>query len=388
MVASLRPAGTDRSVSPRAQLIKWNELPAVVRVVLGTALIAAAAVVPLWLNGYWRYLAALIVAYSVANIGFQVVVGWSGQLAMAHAAFLGLGAYATTILSKKIEKVSGYTDAGQEIRKQIWSGRVPYLLALLAVPLVCAAIGYLLGLPAVRLKGFFLAIATLAFGGMIVRLFFEMRDLTGGGDGLRVEVFELFGWEKTLGTYYLCLAIAVPVYFLVGRLMRGRFGRTLLAVRDVDIASSSLGINVARYRLAAFGISAGLAALAGGLYAQVLTYMAPNEFGTARLTAMLTMIIVGSVVVRAGAVIGAAFIVLVDQFFVKFPSFKDSALSGSYRNIAFGLALMLCIGLLPGGIASIPDRLRGLGRERDSDPEGEPHLRDQGERAIDEVGAS
>ena len=388
MAVSIEATTTGRANGrKRADLIRWNALPSAVRVVLGMALVALAAVVPLWLNGYWRYLAALIVAYAVANIGFQVVVGWSGQLAMAHAAFLGLGAYATTILSKKIDKVSGYTDTGQEIRKQVWSGRVPYLLALFTVPLVCAAVGYLLGLPAVRLKGFFLAIATLAFGGMIVRLFFEMRDLTGGGDGLRVEVFQVFHWEKTLGTYYLCLAVAVPVYFLVDRLMRGRFGRTLLAVRDVDIASSSLGINVTRYRLAAFGISAGLAALAGGLYAQVLTYMAPNEFGTARLTAMLTMIIVGSVVVRAGAVIGAAFIVLVDQFFVKFPSFKDSALSGSYRNIAFGLALMLCIGVLPGGIASIPERLRGLGRQRDSDPEGEPHLVDRGEHAVDEVEA-
>lgn len=371
----------------RAWLMEWDALPVAVRTLIGLVIIALAIVVPLWLNGYQRYLAALIVAFAVANIGFQVVVGWSGQLAMAHAAFLGLGAYSTTILSKRIEKVSGYTETGAEIRKLVWSGRVPFLLALVVVPFVCAAIGYLLGLPAVRLKGFFLAIATLAFGGMIVRLFFEMKDLTSGGDGLRVEVFQLFHWDKTLSTYYLCLAVAVPVYFLVGRLMRGRFGRTLLAVRDVDIASSSLGVNVTRYRLAAFGISAGLAALAGGLYAQVLSFMAPNEFGTNRLTAMLTMIIVGSVVVRSGAVIGAAFIVLVDQFFVKFPSFKDSALSGSYRNIAFGLALMLCIGVLPGGIASVPERLRGLGRQRDDDPPGEPQPVDHSQHAVEEAGA-
>ena len=339
--------------------------------------------VPLGLNGYWRYLAALIVAFAVANIGFQVVVGWSGQLAMAHAAFLGLGAYATTILSKRISKVDGYTVSGQEIRRIVWSGRVPYLLALVIVPVVCACLGYLLGLPAVRLKGFFLAIATLAFAGMIVRLFFETKDLTGGGDGLSVEVFQLWQIDKTLGTYYLCLAVAVPVYFLIGRLMRGRFGRTLLSVRDADIASSSLGVNVTRYRLASFGISAGLASLAGGLYAQVLTYMAPNEFGTTRLTAMLTMIIVGSVVVRAGAVIGASFVVLVDQFFVKFPSFKDSALSGSYRNIAFGLALMLCIGVLPGGLASVPERIRNLGHGESDDDEDV----DRGKHALNEVEA-
>lgn len=377
---------TRPSTRPRRSLMEWNSLPAPVRLGAAAALLAGAIVVPLGLNGYWRYLAALIVAFAVANIGFQVVVGWSGQLAMAHAAFLGLGAYATTILSKRISKVDGYTDTGQEIRTIVWSGRVPYLLALVIVPVVCACLGYLLGLPAVRLKGFFLAIATLAFAGMIVRLFFETKDLTGGGDGLSVEVFQLWQIDKTLGTYYLCLAVAVPVYFLIGRLMRGRFGRTLLSVRDADIASSSLGVNVTRYRLASFGISAGLASLAGGLYAQVLTYMAPNEFGTTRLTAMLTMIIVGSVVVRAGAVIGASFVVLVDQFFVKFPSFKDSALSGSYRNIAFGLALMLCIGVLPGGLASVPERIRNLGHERSSEPDDDEDV-DRGEHALNEVEA-
>ena len=376
---------TRPSTRPRRSLMEWNSLPAPVRLGAAAALLAGAIVVPLGLNGYWRYLAALIVAFAVANIGFQVVVGWSGQLAMAHAAFLGLGAYATTILSKRISKVDGYTDTGQEIRTIVWSGRVPYLLALVIVPVVCACLGYLLGLPAVRLKGFFLAIATLAFAGMIVRLFFETKDLTGGGDGLSVEVFQLWQIDKTLGTYYLCLAVAVPVYFLIGRLMRGRFGRTLLSVRDADIASSSLGVNVTRYRLASFGISAGLASLAGGLYAQVLTYMAPNEFGTTRLTAMLTMIIVGSVVVRAGAVIGASFVVLVDQFFVKFPSFKDSALSGSYRNIAFSLALMLCIGVLPGGLASVPERIRNLGHDRSSKSDDEDV--DRGEHALKEVKA-
>ena len=374
---------TRPSTRPRRSLMEWNSLPAPVRLGAAAALLAGAIVVPLGLNGYWRYLAALIVAFAVANIGFQVVVGWSGQLAMAHAAFLGLGAYATTILSKRISKVDGYTVSGQEIRRIVWSGRVPYLLALVIVPVVCACLGYLLGLPAVRLKGFFLAIATLAFAGMIVRLFFETKDLTGGGDGLSVEVFQLWQIDKTLGTYYLCLAVAVPVYFLIGRLMRGRFGRTLLSVRDADIASSSLGVNVTRYRLASFGISAGLASLAGGLYAQVLTYMAPNEFGTNRLTAMLTMIIVGSVVVRAGAVIGASFVVLVDQFFVKFPSFKDSALSGSYRNIAFGLALMLCIGVLPGGLASVPERIRNLGHGESDDDEDV----DRGKHALNEVEA-
>ncbi len=342
--------------------LRWDTLPSMVRLAAGAMAIGAAIGLPHLLNGYWRYLMALILVYAIACVGFQVVVGWSGQLAMAHSAFLGLGAYLSTILAKRTYKIDGYDEAGVEIRKLVWSGKVPFLLSLILIPIVCAAIGYLLGLPAARLKGFFLAIATLAFGGMIQRLFFELKDYTAGGEGLRVDVFQIAGWDKTISAYYLCLAVAVPIFFVVGRLTRGRFGRTLLSVRDVDIASSSLGVNVVRYRLASFGISAAIASMAGALYAQVLTFIAPNEFGTARLTALLTMIIVGSVVLRAGALIGAAFIVLVDQFFVKFPSFKDSPLSGSYRNVAFGLALLVCIGVLPGGIASIPERLRGFGK--------------------------
>lgn len=366
MANPLRAVGRDR--------FAWNAQPASLRLGAGTVLVAAAIGLPHMLNGYWRYLGALILVYAIACAGFQVVVGWSGQLALAHVAFLGLGAYLATVLAKRTYKIAGYDATGVEIKELVWTGRVPFLLSLVLIPVLCAAIGYLLGLPAVRLKGFFLAIATLAFGGMIQRLFFELKDYTAGGEGLRVDVFQIAGWDKTISAYYLCLGLAVPVFFLVGRLTRSRFGRTLLAVRDVDIAASSFGVNVVRYRLVAFGISAAIASMAGALYAQVLTFIAPNEFGTARLTALLTMIIVGSVVLRAGAVIGAAFIVLVDQFFVKFPSFKDSPLSGSYRNVAFGLALMLCIGVLPGGLASLPERLRGMGRasgyDVDNDTEG------------------
>ena len=357
-------------VLTRFRASRWTKLRPTTRIGVGAGGVAVAVAFPHVVNGYWCYLGALILVYAIANAGFQVVVGWSGQLALAHAAFLGLGAYASTILAKRTFKITGYTEAGEPINKLVWSGRVPYIVGMLLVPIVCAGIGYLLGLPAARLKGFFLAIATLSFGGMIQRLFFEFKDITAGGEGLRVDVLRIGDWDKTVSIYYICLAVAVPVFFVIGRLMRGRFGRTLMAVRDVDIAASSLGVNVTRYRLIAFGISAGVAALAGGLYAQVLTFISPNEFGTARLTALLTMIIVGSVIMRAGAVIGAAFIVLVDQFFVKFPAFKDSPLSGSYRNIAFGLALMLCIGVLPGGLASIPDRLRTLGRSDDDDESG------------------
>ena len=342
--------------------MRWSSLPRLVRAAVGAIVLVALAILPLGLNNYWRFLAALVVAYTIANLGFQVVVGWSGQLALSHAAFFGIGAYLGAILPQVIEKSTFDPATGANVAHRTWSGSVPFLVALVLIPPVCAAAGYVLGLPAIRLKGFYLAIATLAFAGMIVRVFVEAKDYTRGGEGLSVHTFRLFGWDRAISSYELALAIAVFVWVLMGRLRSTRFGRTLFAVRDTDIAASSLGVHVTQYRLAAFAISAGLAALGGVMWGQAVGFLAPQAFTTALLNAMLMMIIVGGVGTRAGAAIGAVFYVAVDQFFANFSTFKDAALKGAYRNIAFGLALMICIGVLPDGFASLPERVRGLRR--------------------------
>lgn len=344
------------------KLPRWSTLPLAVRLAVGVAALAVLVVIPLGLNNYWKFLAGLVVTYTIANLGFQAVVGWSGQLAMAHASFFGIGAYAAGFLPQVIEKTTFNPATGENVAERTWSGNVPFLIALLLVPPVCAAAGYVLGLPAIRLKGFYLAIATLAFAGMILRVFVEAKDYTKGGEGLSVDTFRLFGWDKALSSYYLALGIAAVVWVLLGRMKTTRFGRTLLAVRDTDIAASSLGVNVTQYRLASFAISAGLAALGGAMWGQAVGFIAPQAFTTALLNAMLMMIIVGGVGTRAGAAIGSVFYVAIDQFFANFPTFRDAALKGAYRNIAFGLALMICIGVLPDGLASLTNRLRSLRR--------------------------
>lgn len=348
------------------KLPRWASLSLPIRVAIGVAVLTVLAVVPLGLNSYWKFLAGLVVSYTIANLGFQAVVGWSGQLAMAHASFFGIGAYAAAFMPQIIEKTTFDVATGNNVAERTWSGSVPFLVALLIVPPVCAAAGYILGMPAIRLKGFYLAIATLAFAGMILRVFVEAKDYTRGGEGLSVDTFRLFGWDKSLSSYYLALFIAVIVWLAMGRMRTTRFGRTLLAVRDTDIAASSLGVNVTQYRLASFAISAAIAALGGAMWGQAVGFIAPQAFTTALLNAMLMMIIVGGVGTRAGAAIGAVFYVAVDQFFANFPAFKDAALKGAYRNIAFGLALMICIGVLPDGIAALSARIRSLGRRGDS----------------------
>lgn len=356
----------------RPAIPRWSVLGRPAHAAVSVLVLGALVVMPLGLNNYWRFLAGLVVSYTIANLGFQVVVGWSGQLALSHAAFFGIGAYAAGILPQVISKTTFDPESGSNVATQTWSGSVPFLLAICVIPPVCGAAGYILGLPAIRLKGFYLAIATLAFAGMILRVFVEAKDYTLGGEGLSIETFRLFGWDRALSSYYVAVGIALVMWIVLGRLRATRFGRTLLAVRDTDVAASSLGVHVTQYRLVSFAISAGLAALGGVMWGQVVGFIAPQAFTTSLLNAMLMMIIVGGVGTRAGAAIGAVFYVAVDQFFANFSAFKDAALKGAYRNIAFGLALMICIGVLPDGIASLSNRLRSWSRDGVGTPARSP----------------
>ncbi len=216
---------------------------------------------------YWINLAALVLIYSIACLGFNVAVGWSGQLALAHAGFYGLGAYTTAVLWK---------DHG-------W----PFFLAMLTAGVLAAIVGVLVSWPAMRLKGFYLAIATLALGSLMVQLFVQFDSITGGGTGKQVPLFRVPGTNRTEGLYYVSLGTAVVVFFLVWRVVGTRVGRTLKSVRDIEIAAQSVGIQPVKYRLLAFGVASGVAAIAGGLQGQFSTFISPGFFGTALLVAIL-----------------------------------------------------------------------------------------------------
>ena len=289
------------------------------------------------LSAYWINLACLVLIYSIGTLGFNVAVGWSGQLALAHAGFYGLGAYTTAVLWK---------DHG-------W----PFFLAMAAAGALAVVVGVLVSWPAMPLRGFYLAIATLALGQLFVQLFVQFDSITGGGSGKQVPRFRVPGTGRTEGLYYMCLGTAVVCFFIVWRLVGTRLGRTLKSVRDIEIAAQSVGVQPVKYRLIAFGVASGLAAIAGGLQSQYSTFVFPLQFGTALLVQFLTMMILGGVGSMTGSVIGAAFAVFVLEFFRKLkPEWE------SWQPMAFGGVLMLCVAALPGGLVSLPARLRGLRR--------------------------
>ncbi len=297
-------------------------------------------ILPWFLGGYYIYIVSLVLVYTLSTLGLNVMIGWTGQIGLAVFGFFGLGAYATSILNEK---------------------GLPWIIALVVVALFATVIGFIDGFPAVRLFGFFLAIASLAFGDLIMRFIIEADGITGGGGGYPVQLLEFWGANREIALYYLCLLAIVLFMAFVGRVLDLRLGRTMLAVNNIEIATPSMGIAPPKYKLIAFMTSGAIAAIAGAIFAQLLTYLSPDMFRTSLLITMLVMLIVGGVGSLWGSFAGAVFVVFVQEWLQAFQV---------YQRIVFGVSLMLCIGLLPGGLASLSERLRTAFSKRSGRAEG------------------
>jgi len=292
------------------------------------AVVVALFALPFLVNTYLLFVVNLTLVYAVATLGFNILVGWSGQIGLAHAALFALGAYGSAL-------GVGYG--------------VPFLAMLPLVGIGAALIAVLIGFPAIRLTGFFLAIATLAFGFVIVEALTAATPLTGGGAGLIVDVWTLPGITSSASTYFLTAAVAVAAFLLARRVLHGRFGRTLQTVRDLGPLAGSVGVSALRYRLYAFAISGAVAAVAGALYAQLQTFIFPAMFDFNLLVPFLVMVFVGGAGSLLGPIVGAAFAVVLVEIF------QDL---GDLQAIAYGVALMLAIAVLPGGLVSLGAELR------------------------------
>ena len=308
----------------------WRRALTVTAVVAAVGLAVAA---PWLLNPFRLFLATLIVVFATAGVGLVVIMGWTGQIALAHVAFMGIGAYITNWL---------FADVG-----------IPWVLSLLLSAVVASVVGALIGFPAARLRGFYLAIATLAFAELISRLFVEVDSITGGIAGKPIEFVRLFGMPTDRSHWYLSLILAVVVFSSVHRLGTTAFGRCLRTVRDAEIAAGSLGISTTKYKLFAFALSAFIAALAGGLFGQLLTFATPDTFSTPLLIQFLVVVFVGGVTRLSGTVVGAVFVIVSRELF------QDV---GDWQRFVFGISLVLAVRFLPGGLTSLGSRLRQLRR--------------------------
>ena len=257
-------------------------------------LLLALLAAPFIVSEYWLAQVTFILIYSTVGLGLMLLAGFTGLFSLGHAAFLGVGAYTQAVL----------TNMG-----------VPFPFALICAGTLSAAVGIVVGLPAMRVKGIYLGMATLSFGFIVEEIFARWEKVTGGNAGIHIKPPDLFGFKADTGNsfYWLCLVITVASTFIIMNLLRSPTGRAFVAIRDSEVSAQSMGINLARYKSMSFAISAGLAGIGGALYAHKLQFISPDQFSILQSIDLLLMVVVGGVGSIHGAFFGAIFLITMPQ---------------------------------------------------------------------------
>lgn len=297
------------------------------------AMLLAAAAAPAFLNDYHLFVTNTILVYVLLAIGLNILLGYAGQLAFANAAMFGIGAYGTGLLQVRLG----------------W----PFWLAFPSGAVIATAVGLAISLPALRLRGLYLAVSTLAFAQFTQWTFLNWEVVTYGAGGFKTPPlsFAPLPVSKTMGLYYLSLILVVVLFVLAQNAVRSRIGRAFVAVRDSEIAAQSLGIDLLRYKALAFGISGFYAGIAGGLYSALLNFVSPEGYDLFQMVLQKAMIVVGGLGSIAGSVLGASALVTLLEFLRKFKGAQE---------IAFGAILVGFILFMPGGIiGALKAKVRG-----------------------------
>ena len=290
-----------------------------ISIVLGIAV--AAALPTLWPNPYYIHLMVIIGIYAILLLGLDIVVGYVGEVSLGHAALFGIGSYTVGVLNFQLG--------------------VPFLLAIPASIVVTAVFGAILALPALRVKGPYLAMVTLAFGTIIQILINEMTFLTNGPMGLSIRKPIFFGHQIT-GTdyYYIVLVALVLTLVVLQRILKSHLGRAFEALRDSPIASDCMGVNVYGYKVYAFVLSAGIAGLAGGLYTYSEEYISPNTYNFELTILFLLAVIMGGRKTRSGPILGSIIVVMLPNVLSDIELFRTiSAIIATVTVLYAGYAL-------------------------------------------------
>jgi ABC-type branched-chain amino acid transport system, permease component len=231
-------------------------------------------------------LAASMVYTAIAGLGINVLLGYSGQISLGHAAFMGLSAYMSAYLTKQLE--------------------LPFLLSMLVAVIAPLLIGLILGAIAVRLEGFYLAIATLGFGEILRQLFIEMDWFTGGFSGASATYPKIFGHALTKnGMYIFMVGLLVALMMLVYNLVHSSTGRAMIAMKSSRTAAMAMGVNVFQYKLISFAISSVFAGLAGVCYVHFFRHVDPTVWTAALSLNLIALVVIGGAATVGGAVVGA-----------------------------------------------------------------------------------
>lgn len=312
------------------------------------ALLVFLAVFPLIFKNYYVYVANYVAINIIVVLGLNMLVGYTGQISLGHAGFFAIGAYGTIFLMTQ--------------------AKLPFLLALPAAALLAAAFGFVLGLPALRLEGPYLAIATLGFGITITQVIGKI-EILGERQGLHTPELTIGPWHLNTDQdfYYLLIPLTVLLTLLARNLIKTKVGRAFISIRDADIAAETVGVNLVLYKTLAFAVSAFYAGIAGGLYAFVLRFIEPELFSLFMSVMFLTMAVVGGLGSILGSIAGACLLSWLDLElrnilevpylgeWLKILSHSFFSLTGvsNIQLIVFGLILILIMLFEPLGIFGI-----------------------------------
>ncbi|WP_298933206.1 branched-chain amino acid ABC transporter permease [uncultured Ramlibacter sp.] len=314
--------GQDIKLAKHGGHVFWYSL-------LGLLLLAA----PWLFAEYWLAQLTFVLIYAIVGLGLMLLAGFTGLFSLGHAAFLGVGAYTQAVL----------TNMG-----------LPFPIALALAGLLSAAVGIIVGLPALRVKGIYLGIATLSFGFIVEEVLARWESVTGGNAGIHVKAPQMFGWKLSSGEefYFLCLLIAVVSTLAILNLLRSPTGRAFVAIRDSEISAQSMGIHLARYKTLSFALSAALAGIGGALYAHKLSFISPDQFNILQSVDLLLMVVIGGLGSVHGAFLGAIFLISMPQLIALSKDWLPAAIGQApgLQGLVYGLVLIAFVLFEPLGL--------------------------------------
>ncbi|MGM9425784.1 branched-chain amino acid ABC transporter permease [Hydrogenophaga sp. MI9] len=298
------------------------------------SLLCAFLVVAPWaLPEYWLAQLTFVLIYAIVGLGLMLLAGFTGLFSLGHAAFLGVGAYTEAVLS----------NAG-------W----PFPLSIACAGLLSAAVGMVVGLPALRVKGIYLGMATLSFGFIVEEGLARWEHVTGGNAGLTVNPPSIAGWtlDSTNAFYFLCLVLCLGSTLAIVNLLRAPTGRAFVAIRDSEISAQSMGIHLARYKTLSFALSAALAGIGGALYAHKIQFLSPDQFSIIQSIDLLLMVVIGGLGSIHGAFLGAIFLIVMPQLISLAKDVLPEAIGQStgLQGTVYGLVLIAFVLFEPMGL--------------------------------------
>lgn len=297
--------------------------------------------------------------FAIMAVGLNLLTGFAGQISMGHAAFMAVGAFSSYMLTDLIG--------------------IPFWFTVPIAGLIAAVIGFLLGFPALRLSGHYLAIATLGFGVAVPQLLNAWEKVTGGWTGVKPSAPYFYGlsFREDGAYYYLIILSLIFLTWIAHNIVKSRTGRSFIALRDSEVAAQAMGISLTKYKTMAFAVSAFYAGIGGSLYAHLINYIAPHDFGLAISMDLFTIIVLGGLASIEGSIAGALFLGFLPKITEKISlslqrsgAFDHSPfLQNVFKNfnqVLTGIILVLVVLYLPMGLADLWRRLKNRLTQRSS----------------------